>query len=121
MEITKSYEHNARTHSDGQIVKIVNSIKADSFLAPIEIDADSVIISGHVRLKGARRAGLIEVPRVTHSRLSKAARKGCILAANRIAANAGWGVIDRAKVLSSHARKQAGDVIICFCDVIIKR
>ncbi len=90
IEELKNYENNARTHSESQIKEIVESIKNFGFLDPIEIGPDNVIISGHCRLAGAIRAGLTEEPTITHHNLSKKLRKGYILAANRIAQNAGW-------------------------------
>lgn len=72
-----------------QIVnKKIEELKNFGFLDPIEIGPDNVIISGHCRLAGAIRAGLTEVPTITHHNLSKKLRKGYILAANRIAQNA---------------------------------
>lgn len=86
----KNYAYNARTHSDAQIKELMNSIKEFGFLDPIEVGPDSVIISGHGRVEAARRLGLKEIPTVCHTHLTKAQRKAYILAANRIAQNAGW-------------------------------
>jgi ParB-like chromosome segregation protein Spo0J len=85
-----AYGNNARTHSDEQIDEIVESIKAFGFNDPIEIGADGVIISGHARAQAAVKAGLSLVPVVTLAGMNETARKAYILAANRIAQNAGW-------------------------------
>ena len=91
IDLLKGYEYNARTHSDEQIQEIMDSISTYGFLDPIEVDADSVVISGHARLAAARRLGILEVPVITHSHLSETAQRAYILAANRIALSAGWG------------------------------
>lgn len=85
----RDYDKNARTHSEAQIEEMVKSIQKFGFLDPIEIGTDNVIISGHCRVEAARRVGMTEVPTICHS-LSKTLRKGYVLAANRIAQNAGW-------------------------------
>lgn len=90
LESLKDYAGNARTHSDIQIVQIMDSIKQFGFLDPIEVDSNLVILSGHARVEAARRAGLSLIPTVMHSHLNEVDKKGYILAANRIAASAGW-------------------------------
>lgn len=55
------YEDNAR-RNDASVAKVAESIKEFGFLNPITIDANSVIISGHTRLKAAKLLGLTEVP-----------------------------------------------------------
>ena len=85
-----AYENNARTHSVEQIDELVNSIKHFGFNDPIEIGEDGVIISGHARAQAAVKAGLTTVPTVTLQGMDENARKAYILAANRIAQNAGW-------------------------------
>jgi DNA modification methylase len=85
-----AYGNNARTHSDEQIQELANSITAFGFNDPIEIGEDGVIISGHARAQAAIKAGLEFVPVVTLVGMDESARKAYILAANRIAQNAGW-------------------------------
>ena len=85
-----AYENNARTHSDEQIAQLVDSITAFGFNDPIEIDPRGTIISGHARAQAAVRAGLKQVPVITLQGMDENARKAYILAANRIALNAGW-------------------------------
>ena len=55
------YEGNAR-RNDGGVAKVAESIREFGFLNPITIDANNVIISGHTRLKAAKRLGMTEVP-----------------------------------------------------------
>ena len=85
-----AYENNARTHSDEQIDELVNSIKAFGFNDPIEILPCGSILSGHARAQAAIRAGLTQVPTVTLQGMGENAIRAYILAANRIALNAGW-------------------------------
>lgn len=84
------YGNNARTHSAAQVEQLVESIKNFGFNDPIEIGVDNVIISGHARALAAIKAGLNEVPVVTLAGMEENARKAYILAANKIAQNAGW-------------------------------
>jgi DNA modification methylase len=86
----KNYDKNARTHSDEQIDQIVNSISNFGFNDPIEIDANSVIISGHARLAAALRLGLTKVPTVVHAHLKGTKRDAYMLAANKIAMSSEW-------------------------------
>ncbi len=85
-----AYENNSRTHSPEQIEELANSIKTFGFNDPIELGEDGVIISGHARALAASKAGLTEVPCVTLQGMDENARKAYIIAANRIALNAGW-------------------------------
>jgi len=86
----KAFDQNARTHSNDQIVEIMNSIKIYGFLDPIEITADDVVISGHARLLAAKKLKMKTVPTITHSHLSDAERRAYTLAANRIQLSAEW-------------------------------
>lgn len=86
----KNYEKNARTHSEAQVREIAQSIKEFGFNDPIEIDSSDVIISGHARALAASLCGFLEVPCVRHVHMNKTAQRAYILAANRIALNAGW-------------------------------
>lgn len=90
IELLQNYEFNARTHSDAQISELMRAITEFGFLDPIEITPDNVIISGHGRIEAARRLGFKEVPCIPHKGLSESQRKAYVLAANRIAQNAGW-------------------------------
>lgn len=87
----KNYEKNARTHSDEQIEQIIKSIKDYGFNVPVEVNPDFVILSGHARVMAATKMGLEKIPVVIHEHLTQESKqKGYILAANKIAMNAGW-------------------------------
>ncbi len=85
-----AYGNNARTHTEEQIEELVNSIKDFGFNDPIECGEDGVIIRGHARAQAAVKVGLSTVPTVTLQGMDENSRKAYILAANRIAQNAGW-------------------------------
>lgn len=85
-----AYANNSRTHSVEQIDQLVESIKTFGFNDPIEVGEDNTIISGHARALAAVKAGLDTVPVVTLQGMNENARKAYIIAANRIALNAGW-------------------------------
>jgi len=87
----KNYEKNARTHSSEQIEQIVKSIKDYGFNVPVEVNSDFVILSGHARVRAATEMGLDKIPVIVHEHLkNESKQKGYILAANKIAMNAGW-------------------------------
>lgn len=87
----KNYEKNARTHSKEQIQQIVKSIKDYGFNVPVEVNSDFVILSGHARVRAASEMGLNEIPVIVHEHLkNESKQKGYIIAANKIAMNAGW-------------------------------
>ena len=56
------YDQNARTHSGEQIEQITCSIQEFGFTNPILVDTGAGILAGHARLRGARQAGLLQVP-----------------------------------------------------------
>lgn len=82
--------NNPRTHSSRQVKQIAASIRQHGFTNPILVDDHNVIIAGHGRLRGARIAGLTEVPVIRIRGLSDAAKRALRIADNKIAANAGW-------------------------------
>jgi len=83
------YARNARTHSDAQVAQIAASIKEFGFNNPILTRGDDVI-AGHGRLLAARKLGMVEVPTVDLSHLTKTQARAYILADNQLALNAGW-------------------------------
>lgn len=55
------YDKNPRDNDKG-VDAVANSIKAYGFKVPIVIDKKNVIVTGHTRLKAAKKLGLEEVP-----------------------------------------------------------
>jgi DNA modification methylase len=86
----KSNPHNARTHSNPQIRKLADSIRAFGFTSPILIDAKGQIVSGHGRVKAAELLGIQEVPTICLDRLSADQIRAYIIADNKLAEMAGW-------------------------------
>lgn len=84
------YARNARTHSDEQVAEIAASIKEYGWTDPILVDGENGIISGHGRLQAARKLKLEKVPVIELAGLTETQKRAYILAANKIALNAGW-------------------------------
>lgn len=58
----KPFHNNARIHDKKSIKAIGASVDRFDWLAPIVLDKDGVIISGHGRLEAAKELGYSEVP-----------------------------------------------------------
>lgn len=84
------YSNNSRTHSNEQVLQIVESIKEFGFTNPILIDEDNNIIAGHGRLMASEILNLTEVPTITLKGLTEAQKRAYIIADNSIALNSGW-------------------------------
>lgn len=56
------FHNNARIHEEKSINAISASVDRFSWLAPIVVDKDGVIIAGHGRLDAAKKLGMNEVP-----------------------------------------------------------
>lgn len=81
---------NARTHTDKQISQIAASIGRFTFLVPIVIDDENVILAGHGRWRAAIKLKLLEVPTIRAQFLTEADRRAFVLAENRISDLSGW-------------------------------
>lgn len=84
------FEHNSRTHSEEQIEEVVNSINEFGYTNPILVDEKNVIIAGHCRVAGAKRAGLTEIPTIIVDGLTDVQKSALVIADNKMALNAGW-------------------------------
>lgn len=84
------YSGNARTHSEGQVEQISQSIRQFGFTNPVLIGADATILAGHGRVMAARRLGMLEVPCLRLSHLTEERRRAYVIADNKLALNAGW-------------------------------
>jgi len=84
--------NNPRTHSSKQVKQIASSIQQFGFANPILVDENNCIIAGVGRHRGARVAGLSEVPIIRICDLSDAQKRALRIADNKIASNAGWDV-----------------------------
>lgn len=92
--------NNEKEHTDAQIDRICDSIKAHGFLDPLEVLESGEVVSGNGRLAAARKMGLEEVPTVTLS-LSDAEARGYGIAANQTTLSSG---LDMDKVASEFER-----------------
>ncbi|MEQ8785116.1 MAG: DNA methyltransferase [Pirellulaceae bacterium] len=85
----KPYENNPRINDDA-VAAVAASIKEFGFKVPIVVDAAGVIITGHTRLKAAKKLGMTEVPVVVASDLTPEQIKAYRIADNKTAELADW-------------------------------
>ena len=83
------YENNPRKN-DEAVDKVALSISAFGFKVPIVIDANNVIVTGHTRLKAAKKLGLKTVPCIKANDLTEEQIKAFRLADNKVAEFSQW-------------------------------
>ena len=83
------YINNPR-HNDDAVDKVAASIKEFGFKVPIIINKDNVIVTGHTRLKAAKKLGIEEVPCIIADDLTDAQIKAFRIADNRVSEYAEW-------------------------------
>lgn len=83
------YVNNPRLN-DGAVDAVAASIKEFGFKVPIVVDSDGVIVTGHTRLKAAKKLGLGSVPVIVADDLSPEQVKAFRLADNKTAELAEW-------------------------------
>ena len=83
------YENNPRKN-DEAVDKVALSISAFGFKVPIVIDKDKVIVTGHTRLKAAKKLGIKTVPCIMADDLSEEQIKAFRLADNKVAEFSEW-------------------------------
>ena len=83
------YANNPRLN-DGAVDAVAASIKEFGFKVPIVVDADGVIVTGHTRLKAAKKLGLEKVPVIVADDLSPEQVKAFRLADNKTSELAEW-------------------------------
>lgn len=88
----KEYERNPRVHPKEQLKKLERSIQANGYVNPILIDENSVIISGHLRLKAALNTAMSHIPAITLAHLSEAQKRAYRIADNKIQESATWSM-----------------------------
>ena len=84
------YARNARTHDEGQVSLIADSIREFGFTNPVLVDGANGIIAGHGRVMAARKLGLEAVPVIELAHLSEAQKRAYVLADNKLGERAGW-------------------------------
>ena len=83
------YEKNPRKNDDA-VDYVAKSIEEFGFKVPIIIDKDNVIVTGHTRLKAAKKLGLKEVPTIMADDLTEEQIKAFRLADNKVGEYAEW-------------------------------
>lgn len=83
------YENNPRKNDDA-VDKVALSISAFGFKVPIVIDANNVIVTGHTRLKAAKKLGFKTVPCIKADDLTEEQIKAFRLADNKVAEFSQW-------------------------------
>ena len=83
------YEKNPR-RNDKAVDAVVKSIKQFGFKVPVVVDADNVIVAGHVRYKAARILKFDKIPCIVASELSPEQVKAFRLIENKTSELARW-------------------------------
>lgn len=83
------YINNPRNNDDA-VDKVAASIKEFGFKVPIIINKDNVIVTGHTRLKAAKKLGIEEVPCIIADDLTDAQIKAFRIADNKVSEYAEW-------------------------------
>lgn len=83
------YENNPRKN-DEAVDKVALSISAFGFKVPIVIDTNNVIVTGHTRLKAAKKLGFKSVPCIKADDLTEEQIKAFRLADNKVAEFSEW-------------------------------
>lgn len=83
------YANNPRIN-DGAVDAVAAFIKEFGFKVPIVVDADGVIVTGHTRLKAAKKLGLDKVPVIVADDLTPEQVKAFRLADNKTGELAQW-------------------------------
>jgi DNA modification methylase len=81
---------NPRKHSRAQVRALARSIKAFGFNAPILIDRNRQIVSGHGRHEAAKLLGLAQVPVIFLDHLTETQAKAYQLADNKLTDRSTW-------------------------------
>ena len=83
------YVNNPRLN-DNAVDAVASSIKNFGFKVPIVIDSGNEIVTGHTRLKAAKKLGLEEVPCIIADDLTPEQIKAFRLADNKVGEFADW-------------------------------
>ena len=79
-----------RRHSRDQLERLMRCIRAFGIPVPIIVDANMVVIDGHLVLKAAKKLGLHEVPVARRDHLTDEQARAMRIALNRMAELAQW-------------------------------
>lgn len=83
-------ERQLRIHNRAQKRKLKAILRAVGFIDPVVVDEKLRMLAGHLRLQIAIEIGLETVPVIQICHLNELEKRAYVLAANRIAEDAGW-------------------------------
>jgi len=83
------YARNPRKN-DHAVDKVAAAIREFGFRVPIVAKSDGTVVDGHLRLKAAKKLGLIEVPVILADDMTEAQIKAFRLSVNKVAELAEW-------------------------------
>lgn len=83
------YARNPRKN-DHAVDSVAASIKEFGFKVPIVVDAEGVIVTGHTRVKAAKKLGMGKVPAIRAGDLSKEQIKAFRILDNKVAEKSEW-------------------------------
>jgi len=83
------YINNPRKNDDA-VDQVASSIKNFGFKVPIVIDSENEIVTGHTRIKAAKKLGIEEVPCIIADDLTPAQIKAFRIADNKVGEFAEW-------------------------------
>lgn len=81
---------NPKDHPEKQIRTLASAIRESGTISPIYIDQTRMILAGHGRWLAAQVLGIEEVPTITATFKSEAAKRAFILADNKVAELGRW-------------------------------
>lgn len=86
----RPWPRRARIHDNGKLEALIASIRSHDLIDPIIVNAENIILSGHLRVAAHASLGwpTIRAIRVTH--LTQAEQAAYVLAANRLPERGGW-------------------------------
>lgn len=90
IERLKLAKRQLRTHNRAQKRKLAAILRTVGFIDPVVADEDGNVLSGHLRIEVAQELGLGTVPVILISHLNELQKRIYVLAANRLAEDAGW-------------------------------
>ena len=85
------YINNPRKN-DEAVDYVAASIKEFGFKVPIVVDKDNVIVTGHTRLKAAKKLGMDTVPVIKADDLTESQIKAFRLADNKVSEFSSWDI-----------------------------
>lgn len=84
------YERNAKLHPDSQVEQIANLIEEVTFLDPIAVDENGVILTGHGRLLAVKKRGDKTIPVIQVTGLTEAQKVAYRNGHNKLTMNSGF-------------------------------